>query len=60
MRRYNGRQPQKPTPQGPKEICSIDCGNMTCRFNLRSVGKGERFTVKPFHVTERCRGYRAP
>ena len=49
-----------PAQKGPWETCSVDCGNMDCRANLRNVRKGERFTVRRIYGTERCRGYKKP
>jgi len=60
MKRYNSRPPQLPIQRGPKATCSVDCGNMDCRVNLRNTKKGDNITVEKFYGTERCRGYKKP
>lgn len=55
MKKY---QPMKPTVRQCGEYCTIQCGNRGCRVNLANCPKGEKFTVRRYYGTERCRGYR--
>lgn len=59
MRKYNPPKAVTPPAQRVWEYCTIECGNRDCRLNLVNCRKGERFTVRRFYGTERCRGYRA-
>ncbi len=60
MKRRRPRGPIMPEPTGPRETCSLACGNVNCPANLRRVGKGERFTVARLIGGKQCRGYTSP